>query len=59
MALQGVLPDTGRRHDRDGERPGTGFPRQGQRKASKGLRIERIHTTPGVHPYDEVDVGAP
>ncbi|MGI5413917.1 hypothetical protein ACQEV9_44850 [Streptomyces chartreusis] len=20
----------------------------------KGLRIERIHTTPGVHPYDEV-----
>ncbi|NBE51285.1 vitamin B12-dependent ribonucleotide reductase [Streptomyces boluensis] len=21
---------------------------------SKGLRIERIHTTPGVHPYDEV-----
>ncbi|MFE9172359.1 vitamin B12-dependent ribonucleotide reductase [Streptomyces kebangsaanensis] len=23
-------------------------------KAGKGLRIERIHTTPGVHPYDEV-----
>lgn len=23
-------------------------------KASKGLRIERVHTTPGVHPYDEV-----
>src|SRR5918992_1111382 len=23
-------------------------------KVSKGLRIERIHTTPGVHPYDEV-----
>ncbi|NJQ01949.1 vitamin B12-dependent ribonucleotide reductase [Streptomyces zingiberis] len=23
-------------------------------KASKGLRIERIHTSPGVHPYDEV-----
>ncbi len=23
-------------------------------KAVKGLRIERIHTTPGVHPYDEV-----
>ncbi|MEU7041883.1 vitamin B12-dependent ribonucleotide reductase [Streptomyces varsoviensis] len=23
-------------------------------KTSKGLRIERIHTTPGVHPYDEV-----
>ncbi|MGW7425151.1 vitamin B12-dependent ribonucleotide reductase [Streptomyces sp. NPDC054813] len=23
-------------------------------KATKGLRIERIHTTPGVHPYDEV-----
>ncbi|AJE42892.1 vitamin B12-dependent ribonucleotide reductase [Streptomyces nodosus] len=24
-------------------------------KAGKGLRIERIHTTPGVHPYDEVE----
>ncbi|GGQ95456.1 MULTISPECIES: vitamin B12-dependent ribonucleotide reductase [Streptomyces] len=23
-------------------------------KPTKGLRIERIHTTPGVHPYDEV-----
>src|ERR1700745_1541729 len=23
-------------------------------KPGKGLRIERIHTTPGVHPYDEV-----
>src|SRR3954467_12593550 len=23
-------------------------------KTAKGLRIERIHTTPGVHPYDEV-----
>ncbi|WP_405588756.1 vitamin B12-dependent ribonucleotide reductase [Streptomyces sp. NBC_01190] len=23
-------------------------------KAGKGLRSERIHTTPGVHPYDEV-----
>ncbi|NJP52709.1 vitamin B12-dependent ribonucleotide reductase [Streptomyces sp. SBST2-5] len=23
-------------------------------KAGKGLRVERIHTTPGVHPYDEV-----
>ncbi|MFI9345113.1 vitamin B12-dependent ribonucleotide reductase [Streptomyces sp. NPDC052773] len=23
-------------------------------KSGKGLRIERIHTTPGVHPYDEV-----
>ncbi|MYR25082.1 MULTISPECIES: vitamin B12-dependent ribonucleotide reductase [unclassified Streptomyces] len=23
-------------------------------KAGKGLKIERIHTTPGVHPYDEV-----
>ncbi|GGK89635.1 vitamin B12-dependent ribonucleotide reductase [Streptomyces flaveus] len=24
-------------------------------KVNKGLRIERIHTTPGVHPYDEVE----
>ncbi|MFD6327657.1 vitamin B12-dependent ribonucleotide reductase [Streptomyces sp. NPDC058442] len=23
-------------------------------KAGRGLRVERIHTTPGVHPYDEV-----
>ena len=23
-------------------------------KAAKGLRVERIHTTPGTHPYDEV-----
>ncbi|MBD0418614.1 vitamin B12-dependent ribonucleotide reductase [Streptomyces sp. TRM S81-3] len=23
-------------------------------KGGKGLRIERVHTTPGVHPYDEV-----
>ncbi|MFE6774666.1 vitamin B12-dependent ribonucleotide reductase [Streptomyces sp. NPDC057702] len=23
-------------------------------KATKGLRIERVHTAPGVHPYDEV-----
>ncbi|MBQ0824960.1 vitamin B12-dependent ribonucleotide reductase [Streptomyces tagetis] len=23
-------------------------------KAVKGLRVERVHTTPGVHPYDEV-----
>ncbi|MFI1110872.1 MULTISPECIES: vitamin B12-dependent ribonucleotide reductase [Streptomyces] len=23
-------------------------------KAGKGMRVERVHTTPGVHPYDEV-----
>ncbi|MFF1360073.1 vitamin B12-dependent ribonucleotide reductase [Streptomyces sp. NPDC058297] len=37
----------------------TSGPARGSRakgaKASKGLRIERIHTTPGVHPYDEVE----
>jgi ribonucleoside-diphosphate reductase alpha chain len=36
----------------------TSGPARGSRtkgsKASKGLRIERIHTTPGTHPYDEV-----
>ncbi|WP_086710356.1 vitamin B12-dependent ribonucleotide reductase [Streptomyces antimycoticus] len=36
----------------------TSGPARGSRskgsKANKGLRIERIHTTPGVHPYDEV-----
>jgi ribonucleoside-diphosphate reductase alpha chain len=36
----------------------TSGPARGSRtkgpKASKGLRSERIHTTPGVHPYDEV-----
>src|SRR5260370_32856740 len=30
-------------------------PSRGPRaKAAKGLRVERIYTTPGVHPYDEV-----
>ncbi|MCH6163030.1 vitamin B12-dependent ribonucleotide reductase [Streptomyces marispadix] len=37
----------------------TSGPARGSRakggKATKGLRIERIHTTPGVHPYDEVE----
>ncbi|CAM5436225.1 Vitamin B12-dependent ribonucleotide reductase OS=Streptomyces alboniger OX=132473 GN=CP975_26765 PE=3 SV=1 [Streptomyces alboniger] len=36
----------------------TSGPARGSRakgpKAGKGLRIERVHTTPGVHPYDEV-----
>ncbi|GHF52931.1 MULTISPECIES: vitamin B12-dependent ribonucleotide reductase [Streptomyces] len=36
----------------------TSGPARGSRskgnKGGKGLRIERIHTTPGVHPYDEV-----
>ncbi|HZG05257.1 MAG TPA: vitamin B12-dependent ribonucleotide reductase [Streptomyces sp.] len=36
----------------------TSDPARGSRsrgsKAGKGLRFERIHTTPGVHPYDEV-----
>lgn len=36
----------------------TSGPARGSRakgsKANKGLRIERVHTTPGVHPYDEV-----
>ncbi|MEC3997568.1 vitamin B12-dependent ribonucleotide reductase [Actinacidiphila sp. DG2A-62] len=36
----------------------TSGPARGSRtkgsKAAKGVRIERIHTTPGVHPYDEV-----
>ena len=30
-----------------------GAPRQQQRKAAR-LRIERVYTTPGTHPYDEV-----
>ncbi|MGH3312183.1 MAG: vitamin B12-dependent ribonucleotide reductase [Streptomyces sp.] len=33
--------------------PARGFRAKGG-KVNKGLRIERIHTTPGVHPYDEV-----
>ncbi|MGN6244857.1 MAG: vitamin B12-dependent ribonucleotide reductase, partial [Motilibacteraceae bacterium] len=28
--------------------------RRGGKAGAKGLRIERIYTTPGVHPYDEV-----
>ncbi len=31
----------------------SGAPRQQQRKGAK-LRVERVYTTPGVHPYDEV-----
>ncbi|MET7641890.1 vitamin B12-dependent ribonucleotide reductase [Streptomyces sp. NPDC005438] len=34
--------------------PARGARAKGGGKANKGLRIERIHTTPGVHPYDEV-----
>ncbi|OEV04648.1 vitamin B12-dependent ribonucleotide reductase [Streptomyces oceani] len=34
--------------------PARGSRAKGGGKASKGLRIERVHTTPGVHPYDEV-----
>src|ERR1700756_4178945 len=28
--------------------------RKGRRKGAGGLKIRRIHTTPGVHPYDQV-----
>ncbi|MEU6271868.1 vitamin B12-dependent ribonucleotide reductase [Streptomyces populi] len=35
--------------------PARGSRAKGGAKGSKGLRIERIHTTPGVHPYDEVE----
>ncbi|MFD6492432.1 vitamin B12-dependent ribonucleotide reductase [Streptomyces sp. NPDC059944] len=35
--------------------PARGSRTKGGAKATKGLRIERIHTTPGVHPYDEVE----
>ncbi|SCK49950.1 vitamin B12-dependent ribonucleotide reductase [Streptomyces sp. WMMB 322] len=34
--------------------PARGFRAKGG-KVAKGLRIERIHTTPGIHPYDEVE----
>ncbi|WP_374985500.1 vitamin B12-dependent ribonucleotide reductase [Streptomyces fradiae] len=34
--------------------PARGSRAKGANKVGKGLRIERIHTTPGVHPYDEV-----
>ncbi|NJQ04909.1 vitamin B12-dependent ribonucleotide reductase [Streptomyces lonarensis] len=36
--------------------PARGSRTKGGKKArsGKGLRIERVHTTPGVHPYDEV-----
>jgi ribonucleoside-diphosphate reductase alpha chain len=32
----------------------SGAPQQTRRKASR-LRVERVYTTPGVHPYDEVE----
>src|ERR1700757_3186596 len=28
--------------------------RKGRRKSQSGLKVRRIHTTPGVHPYDQV-----
>src|ERR1700746_977143 len=28
--------------------------RKGRRKSAGGLKIRRIHTTPGMHPYDQV-----
>ena len=31
-----------------------GAPRQAQRKPARRLTIERVYTTPGVHPYAEV-----
>ena len=43
-ALQGVFARTGRRHDRDGERPGTRFPRQG-RQGEQGAAYR-------AHPHD-------
>ena len=39
-------------------KPGQVVPAQpstGPAKGGKGMKIERIHTTPGVHPYDLVD----
>ncbi|AWT45914.1 MULTISPECIES: vitamin B12-dependent ribonucleotide reductase [Streptomyces] len=34
--------------------PARGSRSKGTKAGNKGLHIERIHTTPGVHPYDEV-----
>ncbi|MGW4273174.1 vitamin B12-dependent ribonucleotide reductase [Streptomyces seoulensis] len=34
--------------------PARGSRAKGAKAGNKGLHIERIHTTPGVHPYDEV-----
>ncbi|WNM30677.1 vitamin B12-dependent ribonucleotide reductase [Streptomyces sp. Li-HN-5-11] len=34
--------------------PARGSRAKGGKAGNKGLHIERIHTTPGVHPYDEV-----
>src|SRR6266481_1542462 len=28
--------------------------RKGRRKSQGGLKVRRIHTTPGLHPYDQV-----
>ena len=33
----------------------SGAPRQQQRRAAQRLRLERVHSTAGVHPYDEVE----
>ncbi|MDF3298317.1 vitamin B12-dependent ribonucleotide reductase [Streptomyces tropicalis] len=34
--------------------PARGSRAKGGKAGNKGLHIERVHTTPGVHPYDEV-----
>ena len=36
------------------QQPGEPQDRQGQRAGRGGLTMARIHTTPGVHPYDQV-----
>ncbi|MFL6113941.1 MAG: vitamin B12-dependent ribonucleotide reductase, partial [Catenulispora sp.] len=36
-------------------KPGQVVPAQAPAKGGKGMKIERIHTRPGVHPYDEVE----
>ncbi|MBS2550124.1 vitamin B12-dependent ribonucleotide reductase [Catenulispora sp. NL8] len=35
-------------------KPGQVVPVQASAKGGKGMKVERIHTKPGVHPYDEV-----
>ncbi len=43
-----------RSKDGNAEKAGKAVKTTKPAKAGKGLRIERIHTTPGTHPYDEV-----
>ncbi|MBM9469225.1 vitamin B12-dependent ribonucleotide reductase [Nakamurella leprariae] len=53
-ATNGNSPDAGAGQPAQGSRSRRARSGAGQSTTSAGLRLERLFTTPGVHPYDEV-----